>query len=336
MNRFREGLRVIEETVRFILNDCELAKEIKRIREEYRSIVCYFGDDILQHRDSQTDIGKSNDFDFSIRRNIKDVVLRSFGRAEESMRVIEEYGKIINKDVSVKAKTIRFHLYALEKETINKLNKIIKSFGNDYGLYLILTNPNVGYQKLAKIAVDEGVCVIQLRDKSLDDNKLLRLAKELRGITQDSDTLFIVNDRVDIAILSEADGVHVGKNDISVSDIRKLSQRLIIGKSTHTLGQLKSVLSEYPDYVGIGPIFKTNTKKVPDKILGVYNAKIMMEYSNIPSVGIGGINDQNIEDVLNIGFRNFSIIKHINISENPKNAIRKINKLYRRYYDTKN
>jgi thiamine-phosphate pyrophosphorylase len=327
---------VIEETVRFVLNDCELAKEIKRIREEYRSIVCYFGDDILQHRDSQTDIGKSNDFDFSIRRNIKDVVLRSFGRVEESMRVIEEYGKIINKDVSVKAKTIRFHLYALEKETINKLNKIIKSFGNDYGLYLILTNPNVGYQKLAEIAVDEGVCVIQLRDKSLDDNKLLRLAKELRGITQDSDTLFIVNDRVDIAILSEADGVHVGKNDISVSDIRKLSQRLIIGKSTHTLGQLKSVLSEYPDYVGIGPIFKTNTKKVPDKILGVYNAKIMMEYSNIPAVGIGGINDQNIEDVLNIGFRNFSIIKHINISENPKNAIRKINKLCRRYYDTKN
>ena len=118
--------------------------------------------------------------------------------------------------------------------------------------------------------------------------------------------------------------------------MRALSNKLLIGKSTHNIKQLKRAIKEKPDYVGIGPIYKTFSKKIPDPVLGLKKAKQMLKLCNIPAIGIGGIKDFNLQEVLKIGFKNFSIVSLIMDSENPEKIIKKIIRINRSYYDTKN
>jgi len=227
-------------------------------------------------------------------------------------------------------KSIRFSLYDLEKKAILKLRNIILMFDKNLGLYIVMTDPAVGYEKLAEISVKEEVKAIQFRDKRMTDKQLLITAKKIKSITKGSKTLFIVNDRPDIAVLSDADGVHLGQSDISVFEARKMSDRMIVGKSTHTIRQVQNAIKEFPDYIGIGPVFKTLSKEVPDKVLGLEKATLMLKESEIPSVAIGGIKDYNLKDVLNCGFQSFAVVSYVTESDKPKDCIKKLQKIYRR------
>ena len=318
------------------MNNKDITDRLKRIRHEYSILKSYIPNDYLISRDSIKDIGKTSNFEKMTRNNIIDIVRASFGRTEESMRVIEEYGKLISVQLSQKAKRIRFELYTLEKDTINEFEKNKMIFPKQFGLYLVMTDPIIGYEKLTEIAVKNNIRVIQLRDKKLNDKKLLNIAKRIKNITKYTQTLFFVNDRIDIAMLSNADGLHIGQTDISIKQVKSFSQTILIGKSTHNEKQLKSALKENPDYIGIGPIYKTFSKKIPDVALGINGAKHMLKMADRPAIGIGGIKDINLRDVLNIGFVNFGIISYITNSKNPDKEIKKIKKIYRSYYDTKN
>lgn len=322
---------MIEDFVRFERTDENILTRIRNQREKLYILRKKISNKIVLNRDTETDFGRFYEYDKNKRKNFQDIIRSSLGRCEESSRVLEEIFKIKNLNLSKEFKKIRFNLYRIEKDIVKKLLK--KVFPENFGLYLIMTDPVVGYEKLSEIAVKNRIKIIQLRDKKLSDKKILNIAKNIRNITKGSKTLFIVDDRVDITILCDADGVHIGQTDISVEDVRKFSEYIIVGKSTHNLLQLKNGLNEKPDYVGVGPIYPTNSKVIKDRVLGLKKAKTMLKLSKIPTVGIGGIKPHNLIKVLELGFKNFAVLSYINESENPAKRIKEFLDVERSYYE---
>ena len=135
----------------------------------------------------------------------------------------------------------------------------------NFGLYLVMTNPVVGYEECAKAAVKAGVKIIQLRMKHASREEIVAEARKVRDVTRGTDTLFIVNDDPSIAAEVSADGVHVGQDDMKVAEVRRLYPSLrIVGLSTHNMQQALDAVSQKPDYIGVGPVYATPTKDIPD------------------------------------------------------------------------
>jgi len=331
VNRLSEALRMIEDIARFYFEDKKFALEAKRLRADFDVWRKRYAKGCIESRESAADIGRNASYDKNKKSSVDDILGSAFGRGEEACRVLEETSKLRGAD-SPDAKGMRFNLYSLEKRAHLLLKG--KMFCDSMGLYIVMTSPAVGYERLAEAAVKNGVRSLQLRDKGMEGRKLLLTAKRIRAITEKTKTLFIVNDRLDIALLSGADGLHLGQTDIPVEEARRESKNLIIGKSTHSMKQLNNALKEEPDYVGIGPIYPTKSKQVKDRVLGLREASMMLKHSTVPAVGIGGIKDFNCQEVKNAGFSNISVLSYINESTSPEREIKMIQSLLRRKNDT--
>ena len=160
----------------------------------------------------------------------------------------------------------------------------------DLGFYLVITNPVVGYARCAEAAVRAGVKIVQLRMKHAAREDILREAREMRRVTQGPDTLFIVNDDPALAAEAEADGVHVGQDDMPPVEVRaKFPQLKVVGLSTHNLDQVRASWDQPIDYIGVGPVYATPTKDIPDPTLGPEMAGRMIAAARVPAVAIGGI-----------------------------------------------
>ena len=188
----------------------------------------------------------------------------------------------------------------------------------DFGFYLVMTNPVVGYAKCAEAAVKAGVKIVQLRMKHVSREDILRAAREVRRVTQGSDTLFIVNDDPVIAAEVGADGVHVGQDDLSPKDVRlRFPELKIVGLSTHNLNQVVAANDEPVDYIGVGPVYATPTKDIPDPTLGLGTMGAMIAASRHPAVAIGGIDLSRIPSVLAAGAKNFAVVRAVCQSSDP-------------------
>lgn len=194
----------------------------------------------------------------------------------------------------------------------------------DFGFYLVMTNPTVGYAKCAEAAVKAGVKIVQLRMKHAPREEILREAREVRRITSGTETLFIVNDDPDIASEAEADGVHVGQDDLPPSEIRARYPDLrIIGLSTHNINQTRASTSQPIDYIGVGPVYATPTKDIPDPTLGLATMGEMIAAAAHPAVAIGGIDLSRLHSVISAGARNLAVVRAVCQSSNPYDEIRK-------------
>ena len=188
----------------------------------------------------------------------------------------------------------------------------------NFGLYLVMTDPLVGYAKCAEAAVKAGVRIVQLRMKKASREEILRQGREVQSVTAGPDTLFIVNDDPEIALELGADGVHVGQDDVSPREIRKRFPEIgIIGLSTHNLKQVEKAREEKIDYIGVGPVYATPTKEIPDPTLGLDTMRAMIELSPCPAVAIGGINCQNARDVVGAGAKNIAVVRAVCQSNKP-------------------
>ncbi len=155
-----------------------------------------------------------------------------------------------------------------------------------------------------------GVRLVQLRGKTSPTRELLSLSERLAIRTRDARALFVVNDRLDVALLAGANGVHVGQQDLTPSAVRRACAGLsgpvplMIGHSTHNDEQLRAGLDEPADYLAIGPVFATTTKAEPDPVVGlegVRRAARVTRAGRVPLVAIGGINESNARDVIEAG-----------------------------------
>lgn len=199
---------------------------------------------------------------------------------------------------------------------------------NDFGLYLVMTDPVVGYDECCKAAVRAGVRMVQLRMKDTPRDEIVSVARQLRQITAGTETSFIVNDDPSIAAEVAADGVHVGQTDMTVTEVRRRYPQLkIVGLSTHNLAQAHAAIDENPDYVGVGPVYATPTKKIPDPTLGPEMAGRMIASVPFPAVAIGGINTDTLPSVLAAGARNFAVVRPVCKSQDPYGAIMALNEI---------
>ncbi len=198
----------------------------------------------------------------------------------------------------------------------------------DFGLYLVMTDPVVGYERCCAAAVKAGVRIVQLRMKDRPRDEIVAVGRALRRITAGTQTLFIVNDDPSIAAEVAADGVHVGQGDMPVPDVRRRYPSLrIVGLSTHNPEQARRAIDARPDYIGVGPVFATPTKKIPDPTLGVETAGRMFASVPFPAVAIGGLNLDTLPSVLAVGARNFAVVRAVCGASDPYAAIRAIQAL---------
>lgn len=170
----------------------------------------------------------------------------------------------------------------------------------------------------------ESVDVLQLREKDLSDGEFLLRAHAIRELTSAAGTLFIVNDRPDIALLSDADGVHLGQEDISAQEVKdRWSDRLIVGVSTHSPAQAVAAEAAGADYIGVGPVLQTDTKDV-EEVLGLEGLVEVCKAVELPAVAIGGIKIYNAGKVAKAGADAIAVVSALCGAEYPRRAARKL------------
>lgn len=194
-------------------------------------------------------------------------------------------------------------------------------------LYVIITNPKLKYSEIAEICVTNNIEYLQLREKDISDKKLLEIAKEIKSITKNSQTKLVINDRPDIAILADADVLHLGQDDITIDDARKIVGQMPIGLSTHSIEQAKNATKLNPLYIGFGPIYQTTTKKNPDPTVGTKLLAEVLKITTLPVVAIGGIFPENIKEVIATGAKNISLVRYLMETTQLDSKIKEIQKL---------
>jgi thiamine-phosphate pyrophosphorylase len=176
--------------------------------------------------------------------------------------------------------------------------------------------------EIVRAAIKGGVEVVQLRHKSAPRGVALELARRLRDVVVNSDRLFIVNDHVDIAVLAEADGVHLGPDDLSVASARKVAgDRLLIGASASTVEAARQAVADGADYLGSGPAFATPIKS-EKRVIGPTGIAAIAHSVQVPVFGIGGIDASNIGELTAAGVRRACVIRAIGDAADPEEAAR--------------
>jgi len=191
------------------------------------------------------------------------------------------------------------------------------------GLYLVTSQALSRGRSTAEIvraALAGGVRLIQLREKEMPIPEFVRLAEEIRAMTRKADALLIINDRLDVALAVQADGVHLGQDDLPIACARKISKNLIIGASTHSLAEALSAQEAGASYVNIGPLFPTNTKNWNGKFLGVKEMKKIAAAIKIPFTVMGGIKADHIPELVKAGAKTIAVVTAITAAPNPKTA----------------
>ncbi len=313
INRITEGLRVVEDIFRYSIVCGEIQQGLKNMRHKLIATVNRAA--VISSRESIDDVGFSstgaNEYE---RSELRDIASANIKRAEEGLRVLEEVYKLGEKDISSVMKKLRYELYDIEKKVCAKISK--KYLGK--GLYLVITDPAAGYENIAKMAVRACLPAIQMRQKKGSDRELMMTAFKIREITRGSKTFFIVNDRLDIARLCEADGVHLGQDDMEPEQARDfLGESFLIGLSTHNLSQVVAAGNKPIDYIGFGPVWKTYSKEIPDPVTGVDVLKEAVRKSSHPVVAIGGINRHNMRELSGTGLNNIAVISAVQDAKDP-------------------
>lgn len=177
--------------------------------------------------------------------------------------------------------------------------------------------------EIARAAVRGGADVVQLRNKSLARGELLALARELRALMVDA--LFIVNDHVDIALLSGADGVHLGPDDLSIAAARRIAgDKLVIGASASTIDAARQAVEDGADYIGCGATFATPVKSQKRVIGPAGVAAVAEALAPVPVFAIGGIDETNLAQLTALGVRRACVIRAVSEAADPEQATRRL------------
>jgi thiamine-phosphate pyrophosphorylase len=322
-NRAREGLRVLEDYGRFVLDDSDLASKLKALRHDLTAVVAPWAPDAMLHRDTPGDVGTNIKTTAELsRESLADVVIAAGKRLGEALRAMEEYCKTFSPGDAVKLESLRYRFYDIE-QAMSRTLKVHNRFSS-VRLYVLITQSACKrpWLETAEAAIRGGADALQLREKDLSSAELLHRAKALVLLCKKHGVLSIINDRPDIALLSDADGVHVGQDDLPAVDVRKLlGVGKVVGVSTHDIDQAKKAVLDGADYLGVGPVFRSSTKPRDwAKIPGLDYAKQAAEQIDLPTVAIAGINSENLAEVRKAGIRSIAVTAAVTAADNAEAA----------------
>lgn len=191
----------------------------------------------------------------------------------------------------------------------------------DSRLYLVAPH-RIGDRLLHTLVPDlvgAGVDAIQLREKQMEAGDVLRVARPILESCREASVPFIVNDRPDIALVLGADGVHVGQNDLPVEEARRLLPDAVVGWSTHARSEIETAPSKPIDYFAVGPVHETPTKPGRPSV-GVDLIRHALEHATHPWFAIGGINEDNLDELLEAGARRIVVVRAITEADDPPAA----------------
>lgn len=330
LNRASEGLRVAEDVCRFHLDLPGLAGELKEMRHLLLSLepgADISREDLLRARDIEGDVGRDSQTPESSRGpvDLTETAHRNLRRAAEAIRVLEEVSRGLGED-PVALRELRYRSYSVEKAILSLADATERrSELLDVARVCLLTSagncPAGDFPEVVGRCIAAGAGMIQLREKNLDDRELLERARALREICASAGALFVVNDRPDIALLSHADGVHLGQDDLSLPQARRIvGDSLLIGRSTHSLDQAREAAREGADYIGAGPVFETSTKDAGPP-LGVEGLRGILAGVSLPVFAIGGLASSNIDEVREAGGERIAVCSAVFGSSCPEKTV---------------
>ncbi len=312
LNRAREGLRVLEDISRFVLNDRPLTRELRQLRLQL--VVGTPGEvGLLSARDVEGDVGAGRPG--GEREGLSSLVLANAKRAQEALRVLEEGAPLEGWDPSPFQKA-RLALYDLEKRLLGLLLRKDKT-EKVSGLYVVLDRGFLKERKggdeveAAQAAIKGGARVLQLRDRVGEKGDMLAVATKLRELCAREGVLFIINDHLDLALATGADGLHLGQRDLPLKEARRLLPiDSLLGLSCHSLEEAKGAEEAGADYMALGSIFPT-TSKEKAVVIGVETLARVRKAVSLPIVAIGGINQENVAQVLQAGAQAVAVISAV-------------------------
>lgn len=196
----------------------------------------------------------------------------------------------------------------------------------NYSLYFCLGDePNL--EEICTQAIQGGVSVIQMREKSNNSLKLFNLAKRFKNVCSKFQIPLIINDRLDIALAIDAEGVHLGQEDIPCFEARKIMKEKIIGISVSSAEEAKRAESEGADYLGVGAMFATQSKS-DAKQVSIEELRAIREATSLPIVIIGGLNEENISNFKNMGIEGIAVISAILKAKDRENSARRLKQIW--------
>jgi len=331
LNRIGEGLRVLEEFARLSLNDAGLTGQLKNLRHEMVHIDSRLQQQLLLARDAAGDVGadleasgqgKPQDFTGTITANAR--------RVQESLRVMEELARESGPDLKTESyRKARFSLYTIEKALLAKMMRQDK-LGRLTGLYVIIDTEFLKGRSLTDVASQAmrgGAKIIQLRDKEHGIREFLAAAGRLRELCTKHDVLFVVNDSLEAALAVDADGLHVGRDDLPVATARRLLPiDKILGASARTIDEARKAKSEGADYLGVGAMDATTTKAATE-VVGPERIREIKREIDIPVVAIGGINESNLSNVMEAGADAAAVISAVMGAADVEKAARRLTEI---------
>jgi thiamine-phosphate pyrophosphorylase len=313
------------------LDDGTLTERLKRLRHNLAAVEAGIGLAGLSARAAATDVGAPSALPMEAKRaSVAEIVRANAKRVQESLRVLEEFARLDQQvpgrlDIAT-LEQARFEAYEVERQLVDLVQRRAK-VQRIKGLYAIVDRQALRGRDPATATrqiIAGGAQVVQWRDKTGDKGAVLATARALRELCQRANVLFVVNDHADVAILCEADGIHVGQEDLPVSELRKLMPvGMVVGCSANNLSEAVKAQADGADYLGVGAIYPTGTKAVTRQT-SLEVLKAIKEKVAIPVVGIGGINHDNIHDVMQTGADGAAVISALLGSEDVEDATRRM------------
>ena len=322
LDRAREGIRVIEDWCRFYLDNDERIKTLKDWRQRL-GLLHHQNYKLARCTSSDQGIGLTHDAQKE-RKSCGELISANCSRVQEALRVLEEFSRNSDPELAQTSAEIRYSLYELEitilKHSIHSTRtEKLKSCN-----LCLITSDQEGLIDTVLKSLTAGVKMIQYRSKGKDDYTKFSEAKKISELCKRFQSLLIINDRIDIALAINADGVHLGQNDLPSSVARELiGDQMIIGRSTHSRKEVELAALEGCDYIAFGPIYRSDSK--PN--LKTVDTSLLSEISNItdlPWFAIGGINIENIHKAKSLGVEKVAVINAI---MNAKDAGKASNQL---------
>lgn len=329
LNRTREGLRVMEDCARFGIDDAQLSERLKIARHALRTATEALPiqpDALVASRDTGGDVGTeittSNE---QSRVGMRDLVSAASKRATEALRVIEESVKALGHP-SAPFESIRYAIYDIERDLILALHPPCPQ----WALCVLITRDLCTHhtpERVAELVAEGGASCIQIREKSMPDAQMLEHAGSLTRRAQELGMHVMINDRVHIAKLVGADGVHLGQDDLPIRDARALlGTRFWIGRTCPTIGHAIEAIDQGADTCGLGPVFPSTTKSKPS-LAGIELIESYLTNSSTrqtPMLAISGISPGNIDQLRAINCPGVAVSSAICSSEDPLGATRAI------------
>ena len=323
-NRAREGLRVLEDLARFVLDDSDLASGIKNVRHAVTATLATLPLAGLAARDAEGDvggtIGTASEYE---RPGIAAIAEAAGSRTTEAMRSLEEAAKLVcpGGDAAGSFESMRYRVYDLTARLVEILGR---SGPGGWRVQVLLTESACrhGWRETLEAIIAGGADAVQVREKDLEPAALLAHVREVIALARPAGVSVIVNDRADVAAASLADGVHLGQNDLPMEDVRRVVGSLaIVGGSVHDRAEAARVEAAGCDYAGVGRFAASRTKAGATQAGPEMVREFVRAYPGLPHLVIGGIDLDNLPAVIEAGGRGVAVCAAVCDADDPAEVV---------------